>query len=63
MAARPQSQSESFGLHDCLYKKFNLVTVHKKNVCDHEEITTKITAEYISCGNDLGGVVLDWHFI
>jgi hypothetical protein len=62
VAARLQSQSESFGLHYSLYTKFNLLTIHKKNECDHEIIITKITAENISCDNDLGGVVLDWNF-
>ena len=63
MAARPQSQSESFGFHDCLYTKFNLHRFLKKNDCNHEVITTKIIAEHISCDNDLRGVVLDWNFI
>jgi hypothetical protein len=34
-----------------------------KNECDHEVNITKITAENMSCDNDLGGVVLGWNFI
>ena len=63
MAARPQSQFESFGLHDCLYTKFNLHTVLKKNYCNLEVITTKIISEYISCDNNRRGVFLGWNFI
>lgn len=61
MSARTQSQSESFGLHDCLYTKFNLHTVLKKNDCKHEVITTKITAEYNPWDKDRRGVVLEFH--